>query len=151
MCHGIRNITFHVFCCSKSALCFFGICRKRTSMHHILHNDLHFSPHTCHANPAGSVIWHVFRHTNLRFFHEFHAPHASETQVLCFPNVLGLKSIRNCRFQPKTSDFLQKWHVSVKYVSRNPKYHVSCVLLSRIRTLIFCNFLKTQVNASYSP
>ena len=71
MCHGIPNITFHVFCCSKSALWFFGICRKRTSMHHILHNDLHFLPHTCHANPAGTVILHVFRYTNLRFFTNF--------------------------------------------------------------------------------
>ena len=67
----MSNITFHMFCCSKSALWFFGISRKRTSMHHILHNDLHFSPHTCHANPAGTVILHVFRHTNLRFFTNF--------------------------------------------------------------------------------
>ena len=71
MCHGIPNITFHVFCCSKSALWFLGICRKRTSMHHILHNDLHFSPRTRHANPAGTVILHVFRYTNLRFFTNF--------------------------------------------------------------------------------
>ena len=85
------------------------------------------------------------------FFHEFHAPHASETPVLCFPNVLGLKSSRNCRFQPKTRDFLQKLHVFVKYVSRNPRHHVSCVLLFKMRTLIFRNLPKTHVNVSYSP
>ena len=84
-------------------------------------------------------------------FHEFHAPHASETPALCFPNVLGLKSIRNCRFQPKTRDFLQKLHVSVKYVSRSSKYHVASVLLFKIRVLIFRNLPKTHVSASYSP
>ena len=75
MCHGIPNIAFHVFCCSKSALWFFGICRKRMismhHIHHILHNDLHFSPRTCHANPAGTVILHMFRYTHLRFFTNF--------------------------------------------------------------------------------
>ena len=151
MCHGIPNITFHAFCYSKYALWFFGTCRKRTSMHHILHGDLHFSPHTCHANPAGTVILHVFWSTNLRSFHEFHAPHVSETPVLCFPNVLGLKSIRNYQFQPKTRDFLQKLHISVKCVSWNPKYRVSCALLFKIRASIFRNFPKTHVNASYSP
>ena len=84
-------------------------------------------------------------------FHEFHAPHASETLTLCFSNVLGLESIRNYRFQPKTRDFLQKLNVFVKYVSRSPKYHVSCVLLFKIHTLIFWNLPKTHVNASYSP
>ena len=71
MVHRIPNITFHVFCCAKSTHWFFGICQNRTSMHHILHNDLHFWPRTCHANPAGTVTLQMFRYTNLRFFMNF--------------------------------------------------------------------------------
>ena len=116
-----------------------------------------FSIALCTFHPAHVMLipqaplFYMSFGTQICVFHVFHAPHASETQTLCFPNVLGLKSIGNCRFQPKTPDFLQKLHVSVKYVSRNLKYHVSCVLLFKIRVLIFRNLPKTHVNALYSP
>ena len=48
---------FHPFRCSKSALLFFRNLSKTQLMHHILHNDLHFSHRTCRANPAGSVFY----------------------------------------------------------------------------------------------
>ena len=117
-------------------------------MHRIINNDLYFLHHACRANPAGTVILLVFWSTKLVFFTNF-TLRALLQRNYC--NALMLLT-RNCRFHPKTRVFLQRWHVFAKYVSRNPKYFVSRVLLSRIRTLIFfCNLLKTQVNASYSP
>ena len=151
MCLGISNITLHAFCCSKAALWYFVICRKRTSMHHILHNDLHFLPRACRANPAGTVILLVFWCTNLHFFTNF------TFRALLKHNYCNILMfwVRNWSeivgFNQHTRVFLRRWQVFAKYVSGNPKYQVSRVLLSRIRTFIFCNLLKTLLNTSYSP
>ena len=71
--------------------------------------------------------------TQICVFHEFHAPHASEMLTLCFPNVFGLKSIRNCRFQPKTRVFLQILHVFAQCVSQNPKCDVPPFWMFKLR------------------
>ena len=41
------------------------------------------------------------------FFYEFYVPHAPGTTVQCFPNVLGPKLVRNCRFHSKTRGFFK--------------------------------------------
>ena len=147
MCHGIQNTTFHAFCCSKYALWFFGICRKRTSMHNILHSDLHFLARTCHANPAGTVILHVFRYTNLRFFTNFTLrTHLKRQHCVSLTFWVWNRS--------GIVGFNQKRAISSKitrFCKICVKYHVSCVLLFKICTLIFRNLPKTHVSASYYP
>ena len=71
-------------------------------MQHILHTDLHFLSHTCRANPTG--IGFLVRKS--MFLQEFHAPSASETQLLERSNGFCPKLVRNCRLQPKTRVFL---------------------------------------------
>ena len=56
--------------------------------------------------PQAPLFYRCFG-TQICVFHEFHAPRASETPTLCFPNVLGLKSLMDCQFQPKTHDFFK--------------------------------------------
>ena len=50
---------FHISHLSLFKICslIFRNLPKTQSMHHILHNDLHFLHHTCRANPAGSVFY----------------------------------------------------------------------------------------------
>ena len=114
MCHVIPNITFHAFCCSKSALRFFRLFRKCTSMHHILHNDLHFSHRTCHANPAGTVILQVFRYTNLRFLTKFTTmilQHSKHGSTLLFESDSCLNRIINNWWilLPRTKNISNNW------------------------------------------
>ena len=67
----------------------------------------------CHFYSAHVVLipqaafFNAYFGTQICVFHEFHAPSASKKSLLCFPNVLGPKLVRNCRFQPKTRGFFQ--------------------------------------------
>ena len=144
-----RNPKYHVSCvllCKINSLIFQNLPKMHVNVSYSL-SDLHFLARTCHANPTGTIILQVFRYTNLRFFTNFTLrTHLKRQHCVSITfwvwNRSGIVS------------FNQKRAISSKitcFCKICVKYHVSCVLLFKIRTLIFRNLAKTHVNASYSP